>query len=105
MNKKLIVTLLIALMVSLTLLLMWIVLFDNTMSAPGIGTSQFEGMSQEEISVQINKISTTVSISERIKSVSDVIVSNVPGYLKAIFIIYIVLLLGIYFLLRIRGQS
>ncbi len=100
MNKKLLYALIAALIVGLILPLMWMVLVGK----PEVGKSQFEGMSQEEISKRLNEISTKISISERIKSASSAAISDVPGYLKASFIVYIIVFLGIYFIFKTKGK-
>lgn len=106
MNKKLLYSLITALIVGLILPLMWMVLLVGkpVVGKPEIGKSQFEGMSQEEISKRINEISTEISFSERIKSASSAAVSDVPGYLKASFIVYIIVFLGIYFIFKVKGK-
>jgi len=104
MNKKLIKYLFIAFIVSLLLPLLWAVVFSESETAFFVEKSQFEGKSQQEISELIKSNSEKVSFKAHVVAVASSVVSDVPGYLKASFAVYLILFICIYFLVKIRGE-
>lgn len=84
---------------------MWMLLLDHPSGTLLVEKSQFEGMSQEKISKWIADNSTKVSFSEHVKSVAKAVIADVPAYLKASFGVYLVMFVGIYFLVKLRGKS
>jgi len=103
MDKKLLKYFFIAFIISLILPLMWAMLFSDSNSALFVETSQFEGMSQEEISKLIKDRSEKISLKDHVAATASAVIADVPAYLKASFILYLIMFICVYFFVKIRG--